>query len=81
MQTWRYFGRTGGGGSVFEIYRIPANSKLFAEQTPSDVERLRRDGTWQYEPTAVDGIWREVFLGGFSEKDDELSQADVEGLY
>jgi len=81
MGTWRYFGRTGGFGSPFEIYRIPANGKRFSEQLKADVERLRRDGSWTYDPKDIDGIWRELFLGGFSESQDELSEEDVKTLF
>ena len=81
MKKWRYFGRTGGFGKPFAIYRIPANGKRFAEQSGSAVERLHRDGTWAYDPKARDGIWRELFLGGFSEALDELSDDEVERLF
>ena len=80
MERWRYFGRTGGFGEPFEIYRIPANQKQFAEQSRLDVQRLRRDGRWEYDPND-EGIWREVFLGGLSEHDDELSEDEVNQLF
>jgi hypothetical protein len=81
MNQWRYFGRSGASGEPFEVYRIPSNGKAFNEQSPREVERLRRDGTWANDPADVDGIWREVFLGGFSESDDELTEEAVNTLF
>ena len=81
MGKWRYFGRTDVYGKAFEIYRIPANGNPFHEQERSDVERLRRDGSWAYDPADVDGIWREVFFGDFDEKQDELAEEEVKKLF
>src|SRR5690242_708211 len=81
MEKWRYSGRTGGFGSPFAIYRIPGNGKRFSEQLETAVQRLHRDGTWSYDPKARDGIWRELFLGGFSEELDELSEEQVKSLF
>src|SRR5215813_7285219 len=81
MSDWRYFGRQDDFGKVFEIYRIPANGKRFDEQKKSDVERLQRDGSWRYHESFRDGIWREVFLGGFSESDDELTEGEVDEYF
>jgi hypothetical protein len=81
MEKWRYFGRNGGFGKPFEIYRIPANGKRFSEQSESAVEKLHRDGTWAHHPEAKNGIWRELFMGDFSEELDELPEEEVKRLY
>lgn len=75
--------------SVVDRASIPAGQtrsalwgdKPFHEQLHSDVERLCRDGTWAYDPKARDGIWRELFWGGFNESQDELSEEEVGRLF
>jgi hypothetical protein len=75
---WRYFGRDSGTGRIYEIYRCPPNGKRIAEQALTDVHLLLRDGSWRrnMRETLVD----EIVTGWFSERDDEISEAQLEEL-
>jgi hypothetical protein len=80
MNSWRFFGRNSGGDEIYEIYRIPANGKPFHKQHPSEVERLKRDGSWKFDPTDK-AIWAEMLKGDFSETADEISEEKVGQLF
>ena len=79
--SWRYFGRTAGGPTVFEVYRIPANGKSLNEQDLSLYpQRLLRDGTWIYDRNYTP-ILDEQYNGNFDEINDELNSDVVETLF
>ena len=47
--SWRYFGRSGGGDKIFEIFRIPSElykNKIEMRQL-HEMERLLPDGKWK----------------------------------
>ena len=49
---WRYFGRTGGGDKVFEIFRLPSElykNKIGMRQLHK-MERLLPGGDWIKDP-------------------------------
>jgi hypothetical protein len=80
MNKWKYFGRSGATGNVFEIYRIPANDKPFHAQSPEEVTRLKPNGDWAYDPND-NAILAELLKGDFNEVDDELTTEEVNRLY
>jgi len=80
MDDWRYFGRTSGTGSIYEIYRIPNNGRRLEHQPRNQVCRLLENGNWINDPEDV-GIWNERLTGDFCENSDEISLDQVEQLY
>lgn len=79
-ETWVYFGRTSGGGEVYEVYRIPNNGKPFIEQDREKYpERMCRDGLWRVFPDDS-ALWNEHFTGDFSESIDTLSEQAVKQI-
>ena len=77
-KAWRYLSRD-DGFDTYEIYRIPANGLPFLKQQAKDVERLRRDGTWTFDPSDR-ALWLGSLNGEFSERDDEISEDEVRRL-
>ncbi len=71
---WRYLGRSAGGPTVFEVYRIPANGKALTEQDLTRYpELLLADGTWATRSSSIDAILREHYSGNFDIEEDEIS--------
>ena len=76
---WRYFGRDSMLGTVYEIYRCPANGKRLEMQRHEDVYLLLDDGSWR--SNMLGRISREIHNGDFSEKCDEISEEEVAKYY
>ena len=77
---WRYFGRSGGGDKIFEIFRLPSelyNSKIEMRQL-NEMERLLPNGDWKKDPN--DKTMLNEYLAGWLDEDDEISLEKVEEL-
>lgn len=78
--SWRYFGRSGGGDKVFEIFRL--SSELYKNKIGMrqlhEMERLLPDGTWKKDPN--DKTMLNEYLSGWFDEDDEISFETVEEL-
>ncbi len=78
--SWRYFGRTAGGPSVFEICRFPDNGRVLDEQDWSQYpEWLQPDGTWAFYPDDST-ICNELVFGEFDECRNEITREQVDEL-
>ena len=78
--SWRYFGRSGGSGMVFEIFRIPSElykNKIEMRQLHA-MERLLPDGDWIKDPH--DKTMLNEYLSGWFDEGDEISLEKVEEL-
>jgi hypothetical protein len=78
--SWRYFGRSGGGDKVFEIFRLPSElykNKIGMRQLHK-MERLLPDGAWKKDSN--DKTMLNEYLCGWFDEDDEISVETVEEL-
>src|SRR5678815_5169712 len=78
---WRYFGRTGGTGEVYELYRCPANGVALFDQPGGAIHRLRKNGSWTSDPIGERAIANEEATGYFDEKSDELTEEQALHLF
>ena len=69
---WRYFRRLSEVGTLYGLYRCPANGRRIYEQTLEDVEIYRQDGSWLggQRQKLIDGEVK----GWFDESQDEISE-------
>lgn len=76
---WRYFGRTGGGGTVYDVYRLPSERYDGKLDFPHFriMERLLSDGGWiGGQNDRVEKDW----VDGWLDEDDEISFDAVQAL-
>ena len=70
---WRYFKYVDVGPA--DLYRWPDNGKSLTQQHEDAVEIYKPDGTWQ--SGQYWSLVKEATDGWFSEKQDEISEADA----
>lgn len=76
--SWRYFGRTAGSSDVFEVYRFPGNGKPLHQQNDDDVYRISPGHGWERVGRSI--LMGDLVAGWFSERKDEISEADALAL-
>jgi hypothetical protein len=69
---WRYFRRLSEVGTLYGLYRCPANGRRVYEQRLEDVAIYREDGSWHdsQRQRLIDAELK----GWFDEADDEISE-------
>jgi len=77
---WRYFGRTAGLDRILEIYRCPSNGKSLFEQDERAIQRIRRSGSWEFDPIGERAIANEEATGWFDEETNEISEDEANEL-
>lgn len=78
--SWKYFGRSGGGDKVFEIFRLPSElyKKKMGMRQLHEMERLLPGGAWKKDSN--DKTMLNEYLSGWFDEDDEISVETVEEL-
>ncbi len=80
-EAWRYFGRTGGTGTIVAVLRLPRalfGGRLEFEHFAA-MDHLRPDGSWAKEPVAAERAEKDWIHGWFDEAD-ELDASTVAAL-
>ena len=81
VMKWRYYGRTGGGPTIFEVLRFPDNGQGLDHQDWSKFpEWLQPDGSWVFYPNDIT-ICNERLNGNFDDDTDEITSEQVAQLF
>jgi hypothetical protein len=75
---WKYFGRSGPDGVIYELYRLPYTDKKIRLDDIHKMERIHSDGKWVNDPKDR-GLYDEM-LSGWFDYQDEISEEEANRL-